>query len=672
MDAVWERLGVNAECSDLNGPHRRLREGCEPLGYDFRLITRNADPDLYDPITRRLHGLRRPVRLEALDREDLPRRRPGRRGRVLRRLPASSGSSSRTAAPPASRPSRSTRRPGSQRRRRSDPDRAGADVVVAAGSIESPALLLRSRIGGPAVGDYLRLHPTVAVTAYYEEPQNWMWGPPQAALSHEFADIERRLRLPDRVRPGDHRAVRRRAAVAFGRRPQAADARVGPRGAASSASPAIAATAGSRSTPPATRSSTTRSPTSSTSPTCSGGRRAGRGPRGGRGARDRRQRPRAPDWRRGDDLEAFIAALNELAIVPRENGLFSAHQMGSCRMGADPQTSVAGPWGELHDTPGSGSATRAPSRARPGRTRCSRSWRSPGAPRTRSLGRGSESAKLTVAVTGPTGDIGRAAVRALESGRRSGGSSAWRGGRSTRPSTAGSARSTAGATSSTAPRSTRSSPTPTSSSTSPSSSSATTTRPTGSTSRARATSSRRPRPPARSGSSTPRRSPPTASTTATAAAHRGRARAGTEGFYYSAHKAELELVLATARRLGDRRLRLPALHRRRRRRADAGRDAHDGQPAQRRARAAAQGARAAAARRPVLPDPGVQFQLVHTTTSRRRSPRRLAARASPASTTSPPRTRSPSPTSPASSAGRRCRSPRRRSRRLPRRSTGPR
>ena len=26
--------------------------------------------------------------------------------------------------------------------------------------------------------------------------------------------------------------------------------------------------------------------------------------------------------------------------------------MGSCRMGADPATSVAGPWGELHDVAG--------------------------------------------------------------------------------------------------------------------------------------------------------------------------------------------------------------------------------------------------------------------------------------------------------------------------------
>jgi choline dehydrogenase-like flavoprotein len=32
--------------------------------------------------------------------------------------------------------------------------------------------------------------------------------------------------------------------------------------------------------------------------------------------------------------------------------LFSAHQMGTCRMGTDPKTSVANPWGELHDTPG--------------------------------------------------------------------------------------------------------------------------------------------------------------------------------------------------------------------------------------------------------------------------------------------------------------------------------
>ena len=53
-----------------------------------------------------------------------------------------------------------------------------------------------------------------------------------------------------------------------------------------------------------------------------------------------------------EDLEEFIATVGRLSIPDREVGLFSAHQMGTCRMGADPATSVAGPWGELHDVGG--------------------------------------------------------------------------------------------------------------------------------------------------------------------------------------------------------------------------------------------------------------------------------------------------------------------------------
>jgi choline dehydrogenase-like flavoprotein len=57
-------------------------------------------------------------------------------------------------------------------------------------------------------------------------------------------------------------------------------------------------------------------------------------------------------WRVGDDLEAFIARAQR--IPARAGGLrmFAAHQMGSCRMGTDPATSVADPSGQLHDTPG--------------------------------------------------------------------------------------------------------------------------------------------------------------------------------------------------------------------------------------------------------------------------------------------------------------------------------
>ena len=44
-------------------------------------------------------------------------------------------------------------------------------VVVAAGSLESPALLLRSQIGGPAVGSYLRIHPCTALFGIYGQDQ---------------------------------------------------------------------------------------------------------------------------------------------------------------------------------------------------------------------------------------------------------------------------------------------------------------------------------------------------------------------------------------------------------------------------------------------------------------------------------------------------------------------
>jgi choline dehydrogenase-like flavoprotein len=59
-----------------------------------------------------------------------------------------------------------------------------------------------------------------------------------------------------------------------------------------------------------------------------------------------------PRWRRGDDLAAFVATLQAIPLAAGGHRLFSAHQMGSCRMGTDPQTSVANPEGELHDTPG--------------------------------------------------------------------------------------------------------------------------------------------------------------------------------------------------------------------------------------------------------------------------------------------------------------------------------
>ncbi|MEO8091776.1 MAG: aldehyde dehydrogenase family protein [bacterium] len=351
LDAVFERLQVNADCSDLNGPHLRLQEACEALGYDFRRVSRNTDRERYEPESAAYMGF-----------GDASGSKLSTAKTYL--VDAQLSGAEILAGARAQRILVSDGRAAGVEAGWTDPETAAADgaatkltvrapiVVVACGAIESPALLLRSQIGGPAVGDNLRLHPTVAVTAYYDQPQNWMWGPPQAALSHQFADTgegygfliesaqattglfggavpwrsgadhKRRMREWEHAAPlialvrerGHGRVEIDAAGKAVVHYPiddelDRAHLRMGVEQLTR-----IHAAAGAREI-------------------------VGSG-------------MRAPDWARGDDLEEFIAALNEQPIVPREYITFSAHQMGTCRMGRDPAASVANPWGELHDSPG--------------------------------------------------------------------------------------------------------------------------------------------------------------------------------------------------------------------------------------------------------------------------------------------------------------------------------
>lgn len=62
-------------------------------------------------------------------------------------------------------------------------------VVVAAGALNTPALLLRSGIGGE-VGRHLRLHPITAVWAHFAEAVRPWTGTIQALYSDQFADLD--------------------------------------------------------------------------------------------------------------------------------------------------------------------------------------------------------------------------------------------------------------------------------------------------------------------------------------------------------------------------------------------------------------------------------------------------------------------------------------------------
>jgi acyl-CoA reductase-like NAD-dependent aldehyde dehydrogenase/choline dehydrogenase-like flavoprotein len=346
LDAVMGRSSVNDGCSDLNGPHQRLREACERFDYDFRPTFRNTDPETYDPelagymgygdvtgskrstaktYLEDAHGQGADVvvhcRAERILVED------GRAAGVEGTYQAPDGTVARVVV-------------------------RAPQVVVACGSIESPALLLRSGIGGPAAGQYLRLHPTSAISGIYAENQDPWWGPPQAAISHHFADLKDGYGFL--IECPHHTTGLLAAATPWlsGREHKEAmlDFRRG-----------------------AAFINLTRDRGHGRVTVDEAGNAVPQylltdeldGEHLRRGFEEMIRMHEAigaeriialsrenPIWDRGDDLEAFIASARESSLAPREKGIFSAHQMGTCRMGTDPETSVAGPWGELHDVNG--------------------------------------------------------------------------------------------------------------------------------------------------------------------------------------------------------------------------------------------------------------------------------------------------------------------------------
>jgi len=60
-------------------------------------------------------------------------------------------------------------------------------LVISGGALNSPALLLRSGIAAPMLGKYTWLHPVVAMGAFYEDAIEGFYGAPQSVASHHFA-----------------------------------------------------------------------------------------------------------------------------------------------------------------------------------------------------------------------------------------------------------------------------------------------------------------------------------------------------------------------------------------------------------------------------------------------------------------------------------------------------
>jgi choline dehydrogenase-like flavoprotein len=347
LDAIWERLSVNDTATSQNRTHKKLIAACDELGYPHRALTRNADPSCDDPRVCGYcsAGCQKGCKQSTMKTFLQDAADSGARFVVGCRADRIIAQDGRAAAVEAT----VTHEDGTTT---ALTVRAGT-VVVAAGAIESPALLLRSGIGGPAVGKHLRLHPASVVAGVYEEPIEGWIGQIQSALSDEFADCE-----------GEYGFLIEAAGVAPGIQAMSL---------------------------PFTDGRSHKERMSRTlkhsAPFISVARDHGEGEvvvddygravtRWGfddevdarmfrkamvelaklhraAGAKEMITYHQQPVvWTEGEDFDAFLSEVERGSLEANDIVAFTAHQMGSCRMGSDPTSSVADGRGELHDTAG--------------------------------------------------------------------------------------------------------------------------------------------------------------------------------------------------------------------------------------------------------------------------------------------------------------------------------
>lgn len=347
LAAVMARMSCNDAVSTQNEPHCRLSEAAAALGYSYRIAPLNLDPGRYDPAIVGYSGMgdqtgaKQGTMLTYLqDASDaggqiLP---DTWIDRILTEEGRAVGVEGVHTDPATGRTTRVLIE--------------APTVVAAAGSLETPALLLRSGIGGSAVGKGLHTHPATLVAGIYDTPQEQWFGPAMAGVVDEFAEvnegfgylIEGVQHLPAlfaTVVPWLSGEQHKELAAKYRYRSDflillkdrgSGTVTIDDNGRAVHWYPFD--------------DELDRANFRHALVTCIRMHEAA-------GAREifTAGQPLEP-WRRGDDMEAFVERVNQIPIGPGGTPVFCAHQMSSARLGADPEHSVADPAGQLHDTPG--------------------------------------------------------------------------------------------------------------------------------------------------------------------------------------------------------------------------------------------------------------------------------------------------------------------------------
>lgn len=345
LDAVTERLGVGTAETTVNPNNHVLQRGCEKLGYQWSLIPRNARGCDAAQCGYCVYGCRHGGKQstavtylrDAQQSGDCTIVAHCRAARVLWVNGRVTGVEATLTHPETGHAHALTIR--------------APLVVMAAGAIQSPAILLRSGLRLPALGHNLFLHPTTAVAGRYAEPIEQWCGPPQSILCDEFATLQGSYGFRLETAPGhpglialatpwlgarDHRQKMQRSAhtaslIVLVRDGQGGRVRVGRNGRA-----VVEYRPG-----PQERAFLQRGIVEAARVHLAAGAEELHTLHG-----------QAHSHRPPQEAEPFLARLATSAVDQNRMMLFSAHQMGTCCMGQSARSAVCNEDGEVFGVAG--------------------------------------------------------------------------------------------------------------------------------------------------------------------------------------------------------------------------------------------------------------------------------------------------------------------------------
>ena len=187
LNAVSRTLGVNIDYTRHNGQNQALLDGSRRLGQEVKLIPRNErHPTDSDEHFRGMgyscFGDRHGVKQGTLNTYLQTAFEHGARllcDTRVERVTVAQGRATGAEAVYTTPEGRSVRVTVHARR-----------VVVAGGAIQTPALLLRSGLRHPHLGQHLHLHPTVVVSGIYPQAMNAWHGPMMSVVNDGFTMLD--------------------------------------------------------------------------------------------------------------------------------------------------------------------------------------------------------------------------------------------------------------------------------------------------------------------------------------------------------------------------------------------------------------------------------------------------------------------------------------------------